>query len=135
MMYICFLQQVGDGYNIAEMFDPWVEQMGFPVIDVTEDGGDLILRQSRFLNDPNIDPESPPSSHGSVGWDMCLHVFVNLVFGLHCTMLSSCTTRIPAFVVPSTAHECCSLKRFQIQVVRASDVYDADCSGNAGLAE
>ena len=57
---------MGDGYNISAMFDPWVEQMGFPVIDVIEVDGNLLLTQSRFLNDPNIDPESPPSPHGSV---------------------------------------------------------------------
>lgn len=33
--------------------DTWTLQMGYPVVSVSEVGGDMILTQQRFLADPD----------------------------------------------------------------------------------
>ena len=56
---------MGDNYGIARMMDPWVEQMGLPVVNISvPEPGRLLFKQSRFLNDPDADPTQPPSKHG-----------------------------------------------------------------------
>ena len=46
----------GDNYNVSQIMDTWVLQMGFPVIDVTRTGhGMYKLSQSRFLSNMNTD--------------------------------------------------------------------------------
>ncbi|EJW03981.1 hypothetical protein EDEG_01714 [Edhazardia aedis USNM 41457] len=37
------------GRNVAEMMDLWVSKVGFPIVNVKEDGNFLILTQERFL--------------------------------------------------------------------------------------
>ena len=43
----------GSNIDVAEVMDTWTLQMGFPVVNVTEDGGKIVLKQQRFLADPN----------------------------------------------------------------------------------
>ena len=43
----------GQNIDVAEVMDTWTLQMGFPVINVTEDNGQIVLTQQRFLVDPN----------------------------------------------------------------------------------
>lgn len=54
---------VGESLNVTEFMDTYTKQMGYPIINV-EDGGSnsFVLRQKRFLKDPNatnIAQESP----------------------------------------------------------------------------
>ena len=37
------------GINMTEKFDPWVTQMGYPVINIVRDGNNLRVSQERFL--------------------------------------------------------------------------------------
>lgn len=77
------MQQVGSSLDVASTFDPWVEQIGFPVVTVTT-GPDtnLVLTQTRFLNDPELDPDQPESPHGWVKHSL---------FALTAYMHTSCT--------------------------------------------
>ncbi|XP_028401179.1 glutamyl aminopeptidase-like [Dendronephthya gigantea] len=43
----------GKYIDVAEVMDTWTLQMGYPVVSVSEVGGDIILTQQRFLADPN----------------------------------------------------------------------------------
>ncbi|CAB4005515.1 glutamyl aminopeptidase-like [Paramuricea clavata] len=43
----------GKDINVAEVMDTWTLQMGFPVVNVTENSGNIILTQQRFLSDPD----------------------------------------------------------------------------------
>ena len=43
----------GKFINVSEVMDTWTLQMGFPVVNVTSDGGKITLTQQRFLADPN----------------------------------------------------------------------------------
>lgn len=35
--------------------DTWTLQMGFPLVNVSEDNGKIVLTQQRFLDDPDAD--------------------------------------------------------------------------------
>lgn len=45
----------GDNYNVNNIMDTWVLQMGFPVINVTKEDDSFTLTQERFLKDPKPD--------------------------------------------------------------------------------
>lgn len=44
-----------DDIEISEIMDTWTRQMGFPVIDVTSDGDSYILKQRRYLTNPDAE--------------------------------------------------------------------------------
>ncbi|XP_028402409.1 glutamyl aminopeptidase-like, partial [Dendronephthya gigantea] len=46
-------KQDGSKINVSMVMDTWTLQMGFPVVNVTEEGGEIVLKQQRFLADPN----------------------------------------------------------------------------------
>ena len=43
----------GKFINVSDVMDTWTLQMGFPVVNVTEDSSAIILTQQRFLADPD----------------------------------------------------------------------------------
>lgn len=68
--YVCdelwfVLQVVGPSYDIAAMFNPWLYQMGFPIINITERQilDNIIAEPNRFLYGSNDDPTEPPSDY------------------------------------------------------------------------
>jgi aminopeptidase N len=50
------------GASVADVFDTWTRQMGYPFIRVNTEGKTLKLSQARFLNNPNEDPAKPDSN-------------------------------------------------------------------------
>jgi aminopeptidase N len=42
-----------DDITVQDVMELWATQPGFPVVNVVEDGADLVLSQSRFLLDPS----------------------------------------------------------------------------------
>lgn len=52
----------GDVLNVTEFMNTWTVQMGYPVINVTEDGDNYVLTQTQYLTDPESAevPESSP---------------------------------------------------------------------------
>jgi aminopeptidase N len=50
------LSQVS-GQDVKAFMDPWILNVGFPVVTVVEEPGQLIVKQSRFLNCGNVEPE------------------------------------------------------------------------------
>ncbi|XP_001363921.2 glutamyl aminopeptidase [Monodelphis domestica] len=49
------------GKPVKEVMDTWTRQMGYPVLSVQANS---LLKQARFLLDPNADPSQPPSELG-----------------------------------------------------------------------
>lgn len=45
------------GHPVAKMMDSWINKIGFPVINVEQEGKNLVLKQSRFLNGGGVKPE------------------------------------------------------------------------------
>ena len=45
------------GQNITEFMDPWIRKIGFPVLTVAEEPGQIGVRQSRFLQTGDVKPE------------------------------------------------------------------------------
>lgn len=45
------------GHPVAKMMDSWINKSGFPVINVEQEGKNLVLKQSRFLNGGGVKPE------------------------------------------------------------------------------
>lgn len=37
------------GQNVNSFMDPWIRKIGFPVVTIAEEPGQISLRQSRFL--------------------------------------------------------------------------------------
>ena len=57
--------------NISRIMDTWTRQMGFPVLQYTIDGGDLVVTQSRFLADPtNSNNQTIVPSPFNYKWDV-----------------------------------------------------------------
>ena len=53
--------------NIKTIMDPWMYQMGLPVVNITDlNNGMLNVSQSRFLNNPAANLSDPPSEYGLV---------------------------------------------------------------------
>lgn len=46
-----------DYYSDFITKDPWIRKIGFPVVTVTEQAGQLSVRQSRFLSTGDVKPE------------------------------------------------------------------------------
>ena len=60
-------QVIGSSLNIKQVMDPWLYQMGFPVVTIiTRSNFVLDATQTRFLIDPSNDPTQPPSPYGQV---------------------------------------------------------------------
>lgn len=45
------------GQPVDKMMESWITKIGFPVIEVAHQNGDLVLKQSRFLNGGGVKPE------------------------------------------------------------------------------
>ena len=45
------------GMNVNEFMDPWIRKIGFPVLTVAEEPGQIGVRQSRFLSTGDVRPE------------------------------------------------------------------------------
>ena len=58
---------VDDDLDVKTIMDPWMYQMGLPVVNVTDlNNGSLYVSQSRFLNNPAANFSDPPSEYGLV---------------------------------------------------------------------
>ncbi len=63
-----------EGMNITTIMRPWIYQMGFPVVTITDIGnGQLKMTQTRFLANPKDDPSLPESPYQYVD-DKCCKV-------------------------------------------------------------
>lgn len=56
-------EELGGQLDISLVMSRWTEQMGYPVITITVDGGNFIATPSRFLSNPTEDPSLPESPH------------------------------------------------------------------------
>ncbi|KAH0558894.1 hypothetical protein GP486_004479, partial [Trichoglossum hirsutum] len=45
------------GQDVNGIMDNWIKKIGFPVVSVTEESGQLEIRQSRFLSSGDVKPE------------------------------------------------------------------------------
>ncbi|KAJ6002901.1 Alanine/arginine aminopeptidase [Penicillium sp. IBT 35674x] len=45
------------GQDVHAFMDPWIRKIGFPVVTVTEDSGQISVRQTRFLSTGDAKPE------------------------------------------------------------------------------
>jgi len=45
------------GQDVTMFMDPWIKKIGFPVVTVTEEPGQLSVQQSRFLTSGEVKPE------------------------------------------------------------------------------
>ena len=45
------------GKDIGKIMDIWTKKVGYPVITVTENGNDILVRQNRFLRTGDVKPE------------------------------------------------------------------------------
>ena len=69
--YVIFiLQEIGDEMNITEVMNPWLYQMGLPVVNITVVNNQIRATQMRFLNNPEDDPKKPksPFEYGTKHW-------------------------------------------------------------------
>lgn len=60
-LYAAFQQEVNNDFNVTDIFDSWISQPGFPVIDVhiASDRKVIEIRQKRFLQtNPNHDDKT-----------------------------------------------------------------------------
>ena len=58
---------VDDDLDVKTIMDPWMYQMGLPVVNITDlNNGSLYVSQSRFLNNPAANFSDPPSEYGLV---------------------------------------------------------------------
>ena len=62
--FIGLVQEVEGELDIATVMNPWLYQMGLPVVNITVQNGNIRATQSRFLNNPEADPEQPKSVYG-----------------------------------------------------------------------
>lgn len=55
--------------DVAEVFRPWVEQLGYPVLNVVSDSsGGFTVTQSQFLSDSNADKSLQPDTTWDYKW-------------------------------------------------------------------
>ena len=60
-------QVVDNDLDVKTIMDPWMYQMGLPVVNVTDfNNSTLYVSQSRFLNNPSANFSDPPSDYGLV---------------------------------------------------------------------
>jgi aminopeptidase N len=45
------------GQNVNELMDPWIRKIGYPVLTVGEEPGQVTLQQSRYLSTGDVKPE------------------------------------------------------------------------------
>lgn len=45
------------GINVNEFMDPWIRKIGYPVLTVAEEPGQIGVRQSRFLSTGDVKPQ------------------------------------------------------------------------------
>lgn len=45
------------GQDVASFMDPWIKKIGFPVVTVAEEPGQISVKQSRFLSAGEVQPE------------------------------------------------------------------------------
>lgn len=45
------------GQDVTTFMDPWIRKIGFPVVTVTEEPGQITIQQSRFLTSGEVKPE------------------------------------------------------------------------------
>jgi aminopeptidase N len=45
------------GQDVTAIMDPWIRKIGFPVVTVAEEPGQISVRQSRFLTSGEVKPE------------------------------------------------------------------------------
>lgn len=45
------------GQPVDKMMESWITKIGFPIINVSQENGNLVLKQSRFLNGGDVKPE------------------------------------------------------------------------------
>ncbi|XP_039273307.2 aminopeptidase A-like [Styela clava] len=64
-----YIDANGGGYDVKEMMDPWVQQMGFPVITVGAASGNVAqAKQEHMLADANPDLSKRPPSVYDYKW-------------------------------------------------------------------
>ena len=68
--------------DITAVMRPWTEQMGLPVLKLTEDAGQITATPKRFLQNPDADPSQPESQFGSVMSFRLRHSVSCLITGL-----------------------------------------------------
>lgn len=54
---------VGDGLNITTFMNTWTVQMGYPVVNVVDNGDSYTLTQKRFLTDPENEASASVSAY------------------------------------------------------------------------
>ena len=57
------VQESPDGIDIGDVMTPWLEQRGFPLIEVDIIGSQIVATQTRFLDNPAVDRTQPPSKY------------------------------------------------------------------------
>ena len=45
------------GQDVTAIMDPWIRKIGFPVLTVAEEPGQMSVKQSRFLSGGEVEPE------------------------------------------------------------------------------
>lgn len=65
------------GYNVKEVMATWTEQMGYPVLNVTQiSPNQFKIQQRRFLLDPEANINEPESKF-NYKWDVPIHYFTD----------------------------------------------------------
>lgn len=54
---------IGDSINITTFMNTWTVQMGYPVVDIKEEGDSFVLTQKRYLTDPESGHLAKPSPY------------------------------------------------------------------------
>lgn len=57
------LQSTNPNFVVKDVMDTWTTQMGYPVVTVSENANSFILKQKRFLTDPDTASDSPSSNY------------------------------------------------------------------------
>ena len=57
--------------NITEVMNPWLYQMGLPVVNITIVNNQIRATQMRFLNNPEDDKKEPESPFECVVNSQC----------------------------------------------------------------
>ena len=59
-------QEMGSELNVAAVMNPWLMQMGLPVLNLTQSGDEITATPTRFLANPDADASKPDSDYGWV---------------------------------------------------------------------
>ena len=63
---LCHPQEMGSELNVTAVMSPWVDQMGLPVLNITQNGNQITATATRFMANPDADPSQPESDFGWV---------------------------------------------------------------------